>query len=50
MTETTLISIDITGCNLHQVNFSRTRFHGVATFDGATFRHGVQFDGATFGG
>jgi len=49
LTGATLPDIDFSGCRL-DVDFADTRFHGTATFDGATFEEIAAFQRAVFHG
>lgn len=50
LTEATLIDLDLSNCELHQVNFEKATFHRTTTFDKATFMGDAGFGGATFNG
>lgn len=50
LTEATLIDLDLSNCELHQVHFEKATFHGTTKFNKATFIGDVRFNTATFNG
>ena len=48
LTEAVLMDLNLTGCHVHNANFSRAHFTGAARFDKATFNGAAWFGEATF--